>query len=348
MKETTRFSPPSLRDCIEPSRNQYMLLQPYIYTYIVTDFADTQYTCNAGYPDEWNRPNGICPKDIGTRTPRFTCLTNHTVAPTPSLGLSLTNYTSRPCVVGTLKVDGVTKKSATNSCIVYDMDGNSIDNTIYEDVAFHTIPSILRHISPTDEELAAADNSSLVPSLPVDMVRYMEFLTPNGNIARINYPNFFDLPATSRDIVSVRTWIKNQADTEWSRIINTENTTPVSSTEASIKALLSPGVIFPTSPIDWNVYISDAAIEQIIRARNWQNPDVTTKYKQSIETMLSYSHEYSGVDKIKSPPIIPMVSPAYEIAYLALAPFLPQDRATLDPDESQAIDDYNIRLAEIQ
>jgi hypothetical protein len=58
-------------------------------------------------------------------------------------------------------------------------------------VSYHTIPSLLRHVSPTSAEIEAAKNTNITPSLPIDMVRYVEFLTPKGNIARINYPNFF-------------------------------------------------------------------------------------------------------------------------------------------------------------
>ncbi len=54
----------------------------------------------------------------------------------------------------------------------------SVDNTLYEDVSYHTIPSILRHVSPTEEEIKAAKDTGVTPSIPVDMVRYVEFLTP--------------------------------------------------------------------------------------------------------------------------------------------------------------------------
>lgn len=53
-----------------------------------------------------------------------------------------------------------------------------VDESIYESVTFHTIPSLLRHISPNDDELRAAENTKITPSLPVDQVRYVEFLTP--------------------------------------------------------------------------------------------------------------------------------------------------------------------------
>ncbi len=148
---------------------------------------------------------------------------------------------------------------------------------------------MMRHISPTDEEITAAETNGVTPSLPVDTVRYLEFLTPKGNIARINYPNFFEAPTT--DKAAVRAWLKNISDQQWNAIITRENTTAYTPNAPAIEALLVTGSI-PTSPIDWNILISDESIDMILRARNWLTPDVTTKYKTAIETSLSYSHEY--------------------------------------------------------
>lgn len=69
-----------------------------------------------------------------------------------------------------------------------------VDNTRYENQFFHTIPSILHHVSPTESEISAAKSNGLTPSLAVDMDRYVEFLTPKGNIAQLHYPNFFVTP----------------------------------------------------------------------------------------------------------------------------------------------------------
>ncbi len=70
---------------------------------------------------------------------------------------------------------------------------HEVDKTQYEDRYYHTIPSVWSHISPTDDEIIAAKTNGMTPSLPVDQIRYVEFLTPKGNVARINYPNFFEL-----------------------------------------------------------------------------------------------------------------------------------------------------------
>ncbi len=54
----------------------------------------------------------------------------------------------------------------------------TIDTTVREDYNYRLIPGFLKHISPTDEEISAAEQNGVTPSLPVDMVRYLEFLTP--------------------------------------------------------------------------------------------------------------------------------------------------------------------------
>lgn len=94
-----------------------------------------------------------------------------------------------------LTLDGQVIKRIARTCIMIGGDTeSSVDTTTYENQIFHTIPSLLHHISPTDDEIAAAKQNGVTPSLPVDMIRYVEFLTPKGNIAHLTYPNFFNTP----------------------------------------------------------------------------------------------------------------------------------------------------------
>ena len=53
-----------------------------------------------------------------------------------------------------------------------------IDNTLYRNFDYHTIPSMMKHVSPTPSELAAAEQNGATPSLAIDVVRSVEFLTP--------------------------------------------------------------------------------------------------------------------------------------------------------------------------
>jgi hypothetical protein len=118
MKESSRIATPSIANCMA-SQYQYTLLQPYTYTYTVNyGYDDSSYsTCTAGWPEEWNRSAGICNKDIGNRTPRFTCNTPHEVGKGTTILESIRDYTSRTCFAGTLWVDGKSLKKATNTCI---------------------------------------------------------------------------------------------------------------------------------------------------------------------------------------------------------------------------------------
>lgn len=68
------------------------------------------------------------------------------------------------------------------------------------------------------------------------MVRYLEFSTPKGNIARIEYPNFFAL--TGVTVAQIRAELKNLSDTTWRQIILTESGTIQSDIEKKANAYL--------------------------------------------------------------------------------------------------------------
>lgn len=97
------------------------------------------------------------------------------------------------CHYGSLYVDGTQIIKKKNLCVQPAGDSDPINTTYFKDTYYHTISSIYKHISPTVAELAAAERAGATPSLAVDMVRYVEFVTPKGNIARLDYPNFFAL-----------------------------------------------------------------------------------------------------------------------------------------------------------
>ncbi len=135
------------------------------------------------------------------------------------------------------------------------------------------------------------------------MERYVEFFTPKGNIARIHYPNFFDIRAS--DVSSARSWIRAQAEREWQAIIDREGSTILTPEEVKVATYLSPGIL-PRVPIDWNQYISDEMITKILQSRNWLQPDISVKYRQAIESMLSYSHGSASTRPTATlPPQIP-------------------------------------------
>ncbi len=136
-----------------------------------------------------------------------------------------------------MSLDTTSLVTKSNFCSITDALGDTIDTTQYKNVVFHTIPSLYHHLSPTDEEISAAEANTVTPSLPIDLVRYVEFLTPKGNIARIHYPNFFDIRAD--DISSARAWISEQARLEWQKIIDAEQLVVLTGPQIQANSYLS-------------------------------------------------------------------------------------------------------------
>ena len=161
-----------------------------------------------------------------------------------------------------------------------------VNYTNYRTLKYHTIDGVLRHISPTQEEISAADKNGVTPNLPIDINRSIEFLTKKGNIARLQYPNFFRMQATTVD--EVRSWLRDDANKQWTTIFEKENSTTQSDNEATIAENVLKAKSLPAK-FDWNDYISDELIIQILQAKNWLHPDITKKYQDTIEGVLSYS-----------------------------------------------------------
>jgi len=349
MKETTRLPAASIADCTN-ERYIYALRNPEILHVNVFNRLGGTQQCLVGVPSEWNTGIWACSWLVGNKTPRYTCISqNESLVNIPSFAESLDKFTHSTCLSGSVYLDGTSIQTANSICMNNAAEGTSAtvnrwdDMTTYENIYFHTIPSILHHISPTDEELSAAIENGATPSIPVDMVRYLEFYTPKGNIARIDYPNFFTLSGT--DIASLRASLKDLSEKTWQKIIDQENSTTLNPKDQIAQKFLlqwSPSI----SILDWNNYISDELLLKVLQSRNWLNPDVTVKYKQSIETTLSYSHEYPNSDVTKNPPKIPTLSDSYDIAYLGLTSFFPQSNTSSEADTITS--DYNAKFAQIK
>ncbi len=315
MKETSRLPNPSINNCID-TLFQYTLLQPYLRTYI----DDTIWFSRArtvAYPDEWNRW-----WDSQTSSPRFTCIDPVHSWPLPSpltlrgipipYSTSLSEYASSTCLTTKLSwkiyLDWLVVRSANNYCTdtqgFWD-DQITVDTTHYEDRYYHKIPgNIWSHVSPTDEEIAAAKVSGVTPSLPVDQIRFVEYYD-GSSVKEIKYPNFFD--SSGSTVNELRTWLVSK------------------------------------SPLGLSLNIDSASLEKIIQAKSWLHPDIALKYKEAIESMLSYS----GANiELGTAPIIPSLSQEYEIAYLGLPSTFGADFSQSSSSEAQA--GYNTTLREIE
>lgn len=197
------------------------------------------------------------------------------------------------------------------------------DKTTYRDIVYHTIDGISHHTSPTIEELAAAKKNGATPSLAIDTVRYIEFVTPKGNIARLEYPNFFR--ASGNTVAELRDWLRKEAERQWREILEAEAATSIPQEHLEIAVRYLRARTLPQEAPNWNEYVSDEILTQVLQARRWIHPDVTEKYRELVESMLSYSRKKPISDRAQDvPKTPPALSPEYEIAYLGLSDFVPK------------------------
>lgn len=283
--------------------------------------------------------------------------TNIPLRPEANIMNEIARYNgSTGCLVGSVSIDGQ-KYSNNRTCIYRYNSGSSnrtgsskdddiiVNYTNYRTLTYHTIDGILRHISPTQEEIAAADKNGVTPNLPIDINRSIEFLTKKGNIATLQYPNFFRMQASTID--EVRAWLRENANKQWSAIVDKENATNQPDNEATIAENVLKAKNLPEK-FDWNDYISDELIIQILQAKNWLHPDITKKYQDTIEGMLSYSGMPANGNILqKIPQISANSEKMYEIAYLGLSPVIPGN-STASQDVTNISADYRQKLAAIQ
>lgn len=206
------------------------------------------------------------------------------------------------CLVGNITLDGKVIRSVNRVCrYSYRPSGensstSSFNHTNYRSLNYHTIEGILRHVSPTQEELKAAEDNGVTPNLPINTTRYIEFVTKKGNIARMDYPNFFRAPIDEQTTVQhLRDWLEAESERQWKAIIEKERATE-QTTEAAEVATKFLGAKELPEKFSWNDYISQEMLTQIIRSRNWLFPDVTEKYKRGVEQFLSYLGNHSSMN----------------------------------------------------
>jgi hypothetical protein len=188
MKESSRISPASVADCIW-NKYQYALEVPmkvnYV-EYINVGDSQTPVNCTRSNLSEWNIRGSWffgCSESISPSAPnplQYSCLSKPNILPwVREFSEDVARYKNTNCLNGRLSLNGNIIIDADKSCITTLWSGEdtyTVDNTSYESVSYHTIPSLLRHVSPTNAEIEAAKNTNVTPSLPIDMVRYVEFL----------------------------------------------------------------------------------------------------------------------------------------------------------------------------
>ncbi|MBP9779728.1 hypothetical protein KBD33_03855 [Candidatus Gracilibacteria bacterium] len=360
MKDNGGIPAPRLSDC--QSNYQYVLRAPsveqsYACT-VTTGNGESETTdvvsCQYGWPTEnfWQDTNQECSQQNDSGG--YTCFTSHEAGSNIDLFAADGEIKSNDpiinkysCIIGSVLLDGSTlgnetKKRGdkkTDPCMkCYSGCGGGPDDEpqyidLYEKRTYFFTKMqspILRHISPTDEEIRAAENSGITKSLPVDMVRSVEYLWGHAKEGidivnrmsehRVLYPNFFSL-GFGNDVISARNWLNSLGASQgWA--------------DGSIKY--------------WGTgaYISTGSLEKIINARNWLTSDVTSKYRRAVETSLSYTQIDPSRELYQQVPQYPVSSNGYEIAYLGLSSFTPGSVGNSTATNVER--EYELRRAEIE
>ncbi len=340
MRETDRLPKADLNACIK-STYWYLLRKPDLMILKCTKWSgdhEQQITIKSAYPKEWNRGRECWKWRSTTNDPRYTCTSvDLESAPLPALfpeEYDRYKNTTEPCLEGSIFIDGSQLVSSTKNplCVKKRRTGwgwwewgdvTTIDNTIYRNLYYHTLSWYLKHESPTQIELQEAARSGVTPNLAIDIVRSFEFQTPKGNVVSIEYPNFFRANVNTPQ--EVRDYLRQESQRQWDAILAQEQATTLSPLDQIVNTTVF-GINPLSSGFDWNDYISDEDIVKLLQAKKWIHPDVTKKYKEAVETMLSYSHQYPRWQRSEEenpPKITTDNSGEYEIAYLGLTPFTP-------------------------
>jgi hypothetical protein len=135
-------------------------------------------------------------------------------------------FSPAPCNVYTITLEGNAPKTVGETCIEAATGGDNGDagggeyGTVHK-YTYKKVPSWIEHTSPNNEEYGGALKGMVTPSLATDKDRYIDFLTPAGTVAKIEYPNLYRLKWSATDALTadmVRNRIKEVLDTKTKEI----------------------------------------------------------------------------------------------------------------------------------
>ncbi len=203
---------------------------------------------------------------------------------------------------------------------------------------YKTIPSYILHTSPTDEEFALQSQSRFTPALPIDSVRYIDYIWANGRgenrgYQRIDFPQLFSLKHTSQqgvDIDSARELLTahlSQVSESINQNIRQADPSILTPWETALYESLSSGV-FPEADVDLTKFLQNKPQEvfsqngqskelsyydTVVFAIFWNNlTSVSSKYQFLFENYMS--NEFEGNDYDFH---LPKAKTNYEIAYFS-------------------------------
>lgn len=221
---------------------------------------------------------------------------------------------------------------------------SKIDETIY---TYKSISSPIVHKSPTSDELSSQVNAMLTPSLPIDTIRYIDYIAPDWSYKRFDYPKLFSLSPNGNDTLdSYKQKLESlldEASTRFNTITKQTAPTTLSWDEKTFYNLLSSWE-YQNENIDLYDYLvsqtedtytnsweskDNSYFDMLVFSLYWKNmTNISAKYKFVFENYLS---DEFGVNTFGFH--LPKNKKSYEIAYL----WAPWDANNmyikLDPEE---------------
>lgn len=221
---------------------------------------------------------------------------------------------------------------------------------------FKTIPSIIKHVSPTRSELEAIIANPIIQDLPVDVDRYVDFISAKGDTVKIKYPYLFRFENRDNEILTLETsklLIKRYLD-EKSEEINQVIRTNYSALPWDLIYLKTWN--YPEADTDLYWFLNDKWWTQIESA--WRTKEITyidtlalaiywnnlwsieSKYKFVLENHLTDQFEVS------TKYILPNNKALYEVAYLKAKWNAESMYIKMDPEDKWE-NPYSEELSEI-
>lgn len=162
------------------------------------------------------------------------------------------------------------------------------------------IPSVIKHIEPTSETIAAQVNALSALDMPIDDPRYVAFLNEDKKTEKIDYPNLFEIS----DIDSLKSKLKNLAG-KITLIPGSYKVFGPSAVSGSYTTLQIRDEIYENYLLK---SISDEYFEMLDDSLNWLSLGIDDKHEYVLEKYLNADENAYVRDSKKG----------YEYAYLVL------------------------------
>lgn len=226
-----------------------------------------------------------------------------------------------------------------------------------ETFSYKTIPSHILHTSPTDEEFWAQIKSMYTPSLPIDKVRYIDFIwakwgaAPSYGYQRIDFPQLFGVrTGNGKELTlsAIEQKTKSYLDNISAKVnqsIQDSNPNWLTGKQKNLyQDHLRTSQSYPQANFDLYQYLQDKPLEvftldgqskkinyydTLIFAIYWNNlNNISAKYKFIFEEYLS--NEFTGNNYGFH---LPKAKKSYEIGYFAAPGDSQNMYIKLDPDQ---------------